>query len=721
MAENEEAIAKNKDLERSLEKGGVDKTPKKEKFTPSYQVIGSDSKIPISKSHGKLWQSRMRSAVAKRRMSNELQAWEESVKYYKHDQLDFRAEGTEASRNDPISRKNGRHFRETENIVFANTSALVPAIYARNPNVEITAKKEDFKKLATIGERLVNVLMSKRASPGVNLKPKARRSVVSTVLKNIAYIETGYTFKKDSSQQAMEEMMTLSEQLQKAKTPQEVEEVEGKLMAMEEKIDLLRPSGVWCKFRRPEQVLRDPDSESEDLSDSKWIMIWEYVSTSWLEAVFFDKKNGKTTSIYKPTHVLNASEGSDGKNDAEAEIDNFTLLDEESSTGSKYGYDDEDSFRKAQRTKVFYVWDKVTRRVYMYNSGDWTWPIWVWDDYLHLDSFFPISQLVFYTDPEEGIGKGEVVYYLDQQDAINEINSEFRFARQQARHNIVYDKNRADRHDVEKIVKGDEAAVVGLEVPEGYTLKDVLQSVIPPSMQYAELFDKRAQYEATDRVSSVSGVMRGSEFKTNTTNQAIGHYQSATQNRLDEKIDAVEDFIGDIGWKILQLCLQFMDREQVTALIGESGGDWENLSPEDIQSFIHMRVVGGSSIKPTSRNKKEMALEVGQVLGQFVNAAPQAVTNVMLKVFSSAFEEIVITEEDWASVAQSIAQPNPQQPGQGAPQGEQAGGNIEQIVGQLPPEAQQAVQQAIQQGVPPEVAVQKVMQMLQGGQQPPQQ
>jgi guanyl-specific ribonuclease Sa len=140
-----------------------------------------------------------------------------------------------------------------------------------------------------------------------------------------------------------------------------------------------------------------------------------------------------------------------------------------------------------------------------------------------------------------------------------------------------------------------------------------------------------------------------------------------------------------------------------------------------------MRVVGGSSVKPTSNAKKEMALEVGQVLGQFVNAAPQAVTSVMLKVFSSAFEEVVITEEDWASVAESVnqqqqqQQPQPGQNAQGGQQGAPSGESIEQIVGQLPPEAQQAVQQAIQQGVPPEVAVQKVLEMLQGGQQPPQQ
>ncbi len=719
MVDSADAIANNKDLERSLEKGGVPRAKRKVIFTPSYQVIGTDSKIPVSSSHGKLWKSRMQAAMAKRVNNNELESWHEAVKYYKHDQLDFRAEGADVSGNEPISRKYGRHFRETENIVFANTSALVPAIYSKNPNIEVTVVNDKSKDLALVSERLINVLLSKRASPGVNLKPKARRSVVSTALKNIAYIETGYTFKKDSSQQAVEEMTQLAADLQNAKTPQEVEKVEGKLTAMEEKIDLLRPSGPWCKFRRPEQILRDSDSESEELSDCKWIMIWEYVATSWLEAVFFDDSKGNCAkSIYKPTHVLNAS--SDGRNDAEGEIDTFTLLgDDNQATGSEYGYDDEVSYKKAQRTKVYYVWDKVTRRIYMYNSGDWTWPIWVWDDYLHFDTFFPLSQLVFYADPEEGIAKGEVVYYLDQQDAINEINSEFRFARQQAKNNIVYDKNRGNKEDVEKLIKGDEAVAVGIDVPEGYTLKDTIQSILPPSMQYAELFDKRTQYDAIDRISSITGVMRGSEFKTNTTNQAINQYTNSTQNRLDEKIDAIEDYIGDIGWKILQLCIQFMDREQVIALIGERGAAWVNMNPQDIQANVQMRVLGGSSIKPTSQIKKQMALEVGQVLGQFVNAAPQAVTSIMLKVFSTAFEEIVITEEDWTSIAQSIAQPA-QQSGQSTSQ-DGKGDNIEQVISKLPPDAQQAVQQAIQKGVPPDVAVQKVIGMLQGGQEPPQQ
>ena len=78
-------------------------------------------------------------------------------------------------------------------------------------------------------------------------------------------------------------------------------------------------------------------------------------------------------------------------------------------------------------------------------------------------------------------------------------------------------------------------------------------------MNFIQLFDKQPILEAIDRVSSVQPVMRGVEFKTNTTNQAINQYNSVQQTRTDEKIDAVEDFIGQIAWALAQMCLQFMD------------------------------------------------------------------------------------------------------------------------------------------------------------------
>ena len=98
-----------------------------------------------------------------------------------------------------------------------------------------------------------------------------------------------------------------------------------------------------------------------------------------------------------PAHVLKRDAGSRDSGEPnmaghDEEITNFSLFSYDDSQKDwiqlAYGYDDERSYRRAQRTYVWRVWDKITRRVLMFAENDWTWPIWVWDDPYGLDDFF---------------------------------------------------------------------------------------------------------------------------------------------------------------------------------------------------------------------------------------------------------------------------------------------------------------------------------------------
>jgi hypothetical protein len=90
----------------------------------------------------------------------------------------------------------------------------------------------------------------------------------------------------------------------------------------------------------------------------------------------------------------------------------------------------------------------------------------------------------------------------------------------------------------------------------------------------------------------------------------------------------------------------------------------------------------------------------------------------MLRVLENAFDEIVITDEDWAKLEASISQQQQNQVG-GTPQAEATGGaegqgDIEGVIAQLPPQVQAMVMTAIEKGVPPEEAVRQITQRLQG-------
>ena len=130
--------------------------------------------------------------------------------------------------------------------------------------------------------------------------------------------------------------------------------------------------------------------------------------------------------------------------------------------------------------------------------------------------------------------RGEVSYYLDQQDEINLINSQISRMRWRISNQLVANKRAVrDEQSIMALVnpvKGQEVIVI--DIPEGMKISDVISAPPVPAADFQQLFDKRDLIEQIDRVSGVSAVMRNVEFKTNTTNKAIDTYESSTQQRL---------------------------------------------------------------------------------------------------------------------------------------------------------------------------------------------
>ena len=176
-----------------------------------------------------------------------------------------------------------------------------------------------------------------------------------------------------------------------------------------------------------------------------------------------------------------------------------------------------------------------------------------------------------------------------------------------------------------------------------------------------------------------------------------------------------------------------MDSQTVTMLIGEAGQAWTNMSADEV-SQISSKVMGGSTKKPTSQAKKEEALEFGQVLGQFVNAAPGPVLKIMLQVMEKAFDEVTMREEDWQELSEAITQQaqagaggqagpaGPTGPAEGQPGGANdistaSPEQLKQLLDQLPPEIKQQVQSAIESGVSPKEALASALQQMQAQQE----
>lgn len=741
MSETEgfESLPGIKDM---LKDEGLD-TPQEENPVgrPVYKKVRG-SRIPVSKAMGKLWQGRV--AAGKSARSRWEESWDAAIQAYSADQQDHRNDRAGTSGNKRVARKKGEDYSHTENVIFSAIKAVLPAIYARNPTAEFTSPDQDNKQLVSWNqtlEALCDALGSMRHSPGINLKYKVKQAIVCAKLMNVAWVETGYTLKQESSDQALVDIQNLSARLEKAKDAKEISEIEGELIALEEQIPTLSPSGPYTKYRSGKDLIVDPEAMEPDFADARWMAAPDYYSTAYLNAVYGEKsEDGRQVKyIYEPTAVLPAVSVNEQQGQDTA---NFRLFD--TNEAAHYGYTDHKAYLAAQRTLCWRIYDKTTRRVLIYADNKWDWPIWVEDDKLELPNFFPFEPLIFNVAPMGPYANSEVAYVFDQQDAINEINDAERRARMDLQWKVLYDQGSGvTRETIERVLKGSGPAAEPVKVPDGKKIDDMFFTPQPNILKAPQLFDVQRQRQVIDGILGVTPSLRASEFKTNTTNKAIEQYSATTSSRLDEQVDEIEEFIGRIYYNVAFLCARFMEPEDVARILGDQyAQNWQRVDdPKELARRFTMRVVGGSTTKPTSQFKQQIAVQVGQTLGQFANAAPGAITRIVLKLFEQAYDEVGITPADWEGLNAEVeaklgiqataAQKPPQQAGpptggSGPSVGSGGGGpDLAQIiatVNNLPPEAKVALGNAMAKGVPIEQALPQIMQLVsQQGPSPQQQ
>lgn len=695
-----------------------DEAPVASSEQPALYRVDPLSKIPVSKKYGKLWEGRVRSALSARQLMEE--GWDEAIRYYNNSQQEHREGADGRGGNRYFAKRRNPNWSETENIVYANTSAIIPALYMKNPEVEFTTQVEDQKEFVQRVEKLVNALAGRRHAPGLNLKMHAKQAVLSAELCNLGWLEYGYTERKDSLTEAQSTLEALGKELESAKDIKTIKQIEGKLMAVEEELTVAQPAGPWVRYHAPQNIVCG-DCSMPDFSDAPWIAVRCFYPTDYLNAKYGDKQeDGSVKSLYAPSHVLCG--GSDSTDD----VQNFKLF-KEGDEAQAYGYGNKMQLQKAQRTMCWRIWDRTSRRVFLYADNDFTWPIWVEADPYGLPDFMPFRAFYFNTSPIGPYARSNVTYYLDQQDGINEIHDEWRRARLDAKENILYD-DMFDRDTVEKWLKGAGPSAHGVKVPEGKQLKDMIMPKPNALMAAMPLFDPQRLLQSVDRIGGVSEAMRGAQFKTNTTNKAIESYQTSTSVRLDAKIDAIEDAIGEVLYGIGFLCAQFMTQDEVKNILGaEIAEAWQNIPAADLRGIFNVQTVGGSTQKPTSEAKKRQALEVGKILTQFAQFAPAEVIEITLTLFDEAFDEVTLPEnvfdrvKEAAQVAlrrgNSDAGPGGAGGGGGAPPAEGGGGDqlaqIAQVVDSMPPEAKVALGNALAKGVPIAEALPTIMQALQ--------
>ena len=609
-----------------------------------YKIYGG-ARIAISAQVGPRWK-RMLDATIK--AYEEVHAvWDNAMRYYNFVQ----------DRSLTTSRGVFKRGDGSENIIYANINTMLPAVYSKDPDIAISTTDQEDEPFCKALQSLLNTLIRRRDK--LNAKHKIRRACGFGMMTNQGILKLDFTLKNDSREFAASEMARITQELAKAKTQEDVQELYGQLHALEQNMEVFEPSGPALKNVLPHKLFCDPSAENPDGLDGMFMIEEMYMNTAGLNARFTEKKKGKDepVMIYAPTHKAIWAEGMGERDDGLG-----LVMSELDRTVNVTGHTSEEREAAIQMhyTMCYLVWDKATRRVMLFHKDDWKWPIWVWDDPHRLSRFFPYFIVSFGFSTGGVTSPGEVAYYLDQQDEINDINRQVAKIRRTIFDCWLYNSDTTNKDEAEKMVaaiRGEIKAdrILGVRAGENKKVSDMFETLKPPSVEHEAFFNKEPILKSVDRLTNTNDAIRGAQFKTNTTEDAVQTYQEAARLAVGAKVDVLEDVVADMAYSLAELCIQHYSQQDVADLIGATLAEgWQEMTLEQFRANVNITLVAGSMEKPNSIFKKKEAVQIAQAVGQFAQAAPGSALKMMVKVLEKAFTEVTVTADDWKTMNAEI-------------------------------------------------------------------
>ncbi len=535
-----------------------------------------------------------------------------------------------------------------ESLVRTTVETLVDHSYMTNPDITLSSITEEQDGLADLLTVAVKTLFDKKARPGLNMKAKARKNVIYSHLSNYGVFKLTFQEKIGSLQAAQAVYTKVQEQIRKEKDPEKLKRLYQVFDQAHKSFQDRIEQGLSLDVLNPFNLIVDPKCSMADLSDADWTIEYVDFDTAFIKAEYmnYDEEQGTYKFVYNPEVVF--SEGDDDsqvKSEAETKMavlqEIMPDLDEEHV-----------KVLMKDKTRCFYMHDRVARKIFLYIAGQHETPLWVFEDDTMLSRFFPYFILPFSTPLNAVAQKSEVSRYINFQDEINDTKEQMSIIRNVAARVSLFDSQAIDSKEIDKVLKAvmtrsTKFEAIGIKMKDGERSLD--QALVPfkmPIANFGEVFDTSDLYNAVQRIARTNEVLQGRQFRTNTTNDAVDSYENFAQARMEGITDSIEEVIEDISWAICEIIVSKFEISDLEKLVPRKLlTGFRNMSVNEFNQNYNLKIAAGSTEKPTSRNKKKEAITVIQMLGQFGANAPGTTLRIVTDMLRTAFNRTIVPDE----------------------------------------------------------------------------
>ncbi len=549
-------------------------------------------KQPQADELAKKWNQRISAARAH---------WEKFHKRVKHNRKTVAGFDWDA---DPAS---ASFYKHRANLIHGTITAMLPQIYARNPEISATPnfKADSLKKFCGTLEKVTNTHLEK-----ADLKGRAKATVRAALTASYGVVKVMYqrdirqdpiilgriNDTQDNILQVERLLAELQDEGQRGNLEAKQAELQQLMRALNEKVEITAAEGLVIDRVLTENLLVDPTV----------CEFWDYKDAGWLAQIIpMKKSDAEATYKVKLDKAKAYEDGVKGK----AKDGRFA------SAGASLDGD--------QQIAVLEIWDKRTQTVYTMAEGCDHWLREPYSPPKAGERWYPFFLLPFQLVDGQFVAPSLVDLTERLQEEHNQARDGFNKHRDLCKPGWIAGGDVSEK-SIKRYTDSDIGEITIIDT-EGKPLNQVIQPRQHPPID-PSVYDTSAVRYDWELVTGVQDSQRGSIVKAKTATEA-SIMQQGLSARVSEFRDQVEDWLQEISQFAAQVLLQELAPPQVERIMGpaqpsikevngiqvevlEKPYDWPELSREEVFDMVSMRIRAGTTGAPDKQEQQEVWAQV---------------------------------------------------------------------------------------------------------------
>jgi hypothetical protein len=540
-------------------------------------------------------------------------------------------------------------YTKRANLIHGTITAILPNIYARNPEISVTAQHggRDLKLFCKTLETVTN-----RQMVDAKLKKRAKSTVKAALTCSMGVLKVMYQrdmaedpIIKSRIQDTQDNIARLEELIARTRNPDgcgneeaAIAELQQTLAALNESVEVVAAEGLVIDRVLTEHLLIDPTVAE----------FWDYEDADWMCQLIPMKK-----STAEGQYKVKLDRAKSYRGAGHQSSDNGRM---NSGIGSAPG----DS-----QILICEIWDKRSGRIYTMAEGCDYWLREPFSPDKVGERWYPFFILPFQPVDGQFVGPSLVDLTEKLEAEHNETRDKKKKHRDAIKPGYIADKSNVAEKDIQAFTDSVMNEVTLIDA-EGKPLNQV---IVPKQHTPIDpmLYDTSEVRYDWEQVSGMQDAARSSVVQPKTATEASIMQQSLS-GRVSEFRDQVEDFIQEIAQYSAQINLQQLTPQQVERIMGphkigpltnpdgtpmvdpatgnaitgviEPAYDWPQLSKEEVFDLVQLKIRAGTTGEPDKLEQQETWIKLMPVIQPLI----MQIMDMQLKGIDTAALEALLRE-----------------------------------------------------------------------------